>query len=56
MNVYFKNEGTRLGIQSFKGPGATFALVKEMAKQLEKETKDFETIKAVGEAYTAKFG
>jgi diaminopropionate ammonia-lyase len=56
MKVYFKDEGKRLGIQSFKGPGATYALVKEMAKQLEKNTKDFKTIAEIGEAYTAKFG
>jgi diaminopropionate ammonia-lyase len=40
-NIFFKDEGKRLGIQSFKGPGGTFALINTMCKHLGKTSKDF---------------
>jgi len=55
-NIFFKDEGKRLGIQSFKGPGATYSLVKTMCKHLKKESTDFTDLNELRDAYMTAFG
>jgi len=55
-DILFKDEGQRLGIQSFKGPGASYAVFKTMCKLLGTESTSYENLGQLRDAFNAKFG